>query len=88
MLFESDTFPFKFMGKVSDSKNIVTELVYFCSYPYGTTCTKYIAMSVILVRPSGKPKALGNVYIKGSYIISTIHVPTFIILIGTILPHT
>ena len=25
-------------GKVSDSKNIVTALVYFCSYPYGTPC--------------------------------------------------
>ena len=53
--------------------------------------SKYIAMSVISVRPSGKPKALGlgHVYIKGSYIISsaynTIYLPTFIIMIGTIL---
>ena len=26
------------MGKVSDSKNIVTALVYICSYPCGTPC--------------------------------------------------
>ena len=26
-------------GKVSDSKNIVTALTYFCSYPCGTPCT-------------------------------------------------
>ena len=25
-------------GKVSDSKNLVTALVYFCSYPCGTPC--------------------------------------------------
>ena len=25
-------------GKASDSKNIVTALVYFCSYPNGTSC--------------------------------------------------
>ena len=25
-------------GKVSDIKNIVTALVYFCNYPYGTPC--------------------------------------------------
>ena len=25
-------------GKVSDSKNIVTAVIYFCNYPYGTPC--------------------------------------------------
>ena len=25
-------------GKVSHTKNIVTSLIYFCSYPYGTPC--------------------------------------------------
>ena len=25
-------------GKVSDTKNVVTALIYFCNYPYGTPC--------------------------------------------------
>ena len=33
-------FPHKYEGKsVRLKKNIVTALIYFCSYPYGTPCT-------------------------------------------------
>ena len=34
-------------GKVSDSKNIVTVLVYFCSYPCGTPCSCTLNYSLL-----------------------------------------
>ena len=36
-------------GKVSDTKNIATALIYFCSYPYETPCMYHIPRS--LIRP-------------------------------------
>ena len=30
-------------GKVSNTKNVATALVYFCNYPYGTPCTMYMS---------------------------------------------
>ena len=36
--------------KVSDSKNIVAALVYFCSYPYGTPCTNKFLFQIGEVR--------------------------------------
>ena len=35
-------------GKVFDSKNIVTALIYFCNYPYGTPCTNTSTIVYIL----------------------------------------
>ena len=45
----------------------------YCNAVYSKYTVQYIVVSVISVRPSGKPKALGlgHVYIKGSYIISS-----------------
>ena len=33
-------------GKVSDTKNVVTALVYFCNYPYGTSCSSDFSQKV------------------------------------------